>query len=56
MIEISTGKIRGRVGETISQKQEYISFQGIPYAKPPVDDLRFLVRKRIFDKKCYYYL
>ncbi|XP_046687969.1 esterase 6-like, partial [Homalodisca vitripennis] len=43
-IEISTkqGRLRGLVKKSIGRSNKlYYSFQGIPYAKPPVGNLRF---------------
>ncbi|XP_018577068.1 venom carboxylesterase-6 [Anoplophora glabripennis] len=39
-IEISDGKIKGKALTTINNTPFY-SFQGIPYAQPPIDALRF---------------
>ncbi|XP_030764669.1 carboxylesterase 4A-like [Sitophilus oryzae] len=41
LIDISSGKIQGRVLETVDQQKVYFAFQGIPYAQPPVGNLRF---------------
>ncbi|RZB41186.1 COesterase and/or Abhydrolase 3 domain containing protein [Asbolus verrucosus] len=40
IIAIQQGKLRGRIAEDIDGKI-YYSFQGIPYAKPPLGKLRF---------------
>ncbi|KAK9719902.1 Carboxylesterase family [Popillia japonica] len=40
-IRLKDGEIRGRQRTTIDKGKLYYSFQGIPYAKPPVGDLRF---------------
>lgn len=45
-VEISSklGRLRGLVKKSDGVfKTNYYSFQGIPYAKPPVGDLRFMV-------------
>ncbi|CAG2062647.1 unnamed protein product, partial [Timema podura] len=39
-VELSQGIIQGKVGSTVSGVAFY-SFQGIPYAEPPVGELRF---------------
>nr|CAD7432874.1 unnamed protein product [Timema monikensis] len=39
-VELSQGFIRGSVGSTVSGVTFY-SFQGLPYAQPPVGELRF---------------
>lgn len=40
-IEIESGLIRGKVLRSFYSNNEYFAFRGIPYAKPPVNDLRF---------------
>ncbi|KAL1506685.1 hypothetical protein ABEB36_006005 [Hypothenemus hampei] len=40
-LQISDGDIVGQVGTTVRQNITYYSFRGIPYAEPPVGDLRF---------------
>lgn len=40
VITITTGKIRGRQDITIENKTFY-AFEKIPYATPPLDELRF---------------
>jgi para-nitrobenzyl esterase len=39
-VQLSNGRIRGREGLTYTNKQFYI-FEKIPYAAPPVGELRF---------------
>lgn len=42
IIDTPLGKLRGK--KTVTYKNfPYYSFQGIPYAKPPVGNLRFKV-------------
>jgi carboxylesterase type B len=41
-ITIDQGKLRGTVATDYDGK-EYFRFQGIPYAKPPIGELRFKV-------------
>ena len=41
-VSLSQGQLRGKVATTF-QGLDYYSFQGIPYAKPPVGELRFKV-------------
>ncbi|KAJ3638223.1 hypothetical protein MTP99_001625 [Tenebrio molitor] len=40
IVNVSNGKLRGKTGTNINNGQFY-SFQGIPYAKPPLGSLRF---------------
>lgn len=43
MVPTKNGIIQGVRFRTQRFKKEYISFRGIPYAKPPIGDLRFKV-------------
>lgn len=40
ILQLSQGKIRGSILNSRNGR-EFTAFQGIPYAKPPVRDLRF---------------
>lgn len=42
-VEISEGGLRGLFCENLDG-EKFCAFLGIPYAKPPVGDLRFKVR------------
>lgn len=45
-VEVQQGKVRGQEKYSTGFNEiKYYSFQGIPYAKPPVGPLRFKVRK-----------
>lgn len=46
IIEYEQGKVVGSF-DTDRMGKQYLSFQGIPYARPPVANLRFKVRKKI---------
>lgn len=43
VVTIENGKIMGREGRTTNRNVPYYAFQGIPYAEPPVGNLRFQV-------------
>lgn len=45
IIKTKNGPIRGLRKITLLKKIPYYSFKGIPYAKPPIGDLRFKVSK-----------
>lgn len=42
-VEIDSGRILGRHNVTLFKEKPYYSFRGIPYAQPPINDLRFKV-------------
>lgn len=42
-IDIESGRIRGKRSLTLFSEKPYYSFRGIPYALPPIKDLRFKV-------------
>lgn len=42
-VDIESGRIRGKRSSTLFQEKPYYSFRGIPYAQPPIKDLRFKV-------------
>lgn len=43
IVETNTGSIRGLRETSLWKKVDFHAFRGIPYAKPPVGDLRFKV-------------
>lgn len=43
IIETNNGAIRGLQLTTLFNNRTYHSFKGVPYAKPPVGELRFQV-------------
>lgn len=38
-----SGRVRGRLHRTFFDNKPYYAFRGIPYAKPPIRELRFKV-------------
>lgn len=42
-INTNSGRIRGKQNQTLFDKIPYFSFRGIPFAQPPIGDLRFKV-------------
>lgn len=53
-VTIKQGALRGTF-ETSSEGKAYVSFKGIPYAKPPLGDLRFRVLT-FFHVSIFFYL
>lgn len=47
VVETAQGKIKGKVIK-IFDDFEYSSYKGIPYAKPPLGELRFAVSIALF--------
>nr|QYA71948.1 carboxylesterase [Anoplophora glabripennis]QYA72000.1 carboxylesterase [Anoplophora glabripennis] len=41
VVTIKNGKVMGGKNTTVDNKKTYYSFRGIPYAEPPLGDLRF---------------
>nr|WCC58198.1 carboxylesterase [Pharsalia antennata] len=41
VVTIESGQIMGRKAYTVEENNEYYAFQGIPYAEPPLGNLRF---------------
>lgn len=52
IINIDQGCLKGKTGQDYNGRR-YHSFLGIPYAKPPIGELRFKVGNFI---KCQYYV
>lgn len=46
-IELEHGRIRGKLNRTLFDGKLFYSFRGIPFASPPVGDLRFKVSKSV---------
>lgn len=42
-VRTDNGDIEGTVAKSMFGKRNFYSFKGIPYAKPPIGDLRFKV-------------
>lgn len=47
IVRTKNGQVRGQLNATVDAKTPYYAFRGIPYAKPPIGDLRFRVRKTL---------
>lgn len=47
IVETKNGKVRGFEDESVAGGKKYFSYLGIPYAKPPIGDLRFSVSKHL---------
>lgn len=44
IVKTNSGQVEGVKVKSILKNEEYYSFMGIPYARPPVGKLRFMVR------------
>jgi bile salt-stimulated lipase len=42
-VSIDQGKLKGKISTNL-RNEDFYSFQGIPYAKPPIGKLRFKVK------------
>lgn len=47
IVETKNGQVRGIRKTTLLKNIPFYSFKGIPYAKPPIGELRFKVNKII---------
>jgi carboxylesterase type B len=44
VVQTTYGKIQGQILSTVQEPHlKYYAFRGIPYAKPPLEELRFQV-------------
>lgn len=46
-VKTEYGDVEGITAKSLFGKRNYYSFKGIPYAKPPIDDLRLKVNFKI---------
>lgn len=44
VVETQSGSVRGQLAKTFHKQKPYFEFKGIPYAKPPIGELRFKAR------------
>lgn len=47
-VQTNYGKVRGLYQTSDLIEKSFYSFRGIPYAKPPINELRFKVRRFLF--------
>jgi hypothetical protein len=45
VVKVQQGSLEGKVFTSAKSKNKFTGFLGIPYAKPPVGDLKFKVMK-----------
>lgn len=46
IIQLPTGQIRGREEISLNKNVKFYAYQQIPYAKPPIGELRFMAPQR----------
>lgn len=51
VVDTTHGKISGTFLKTLYKDVEYSAFMGIPYALPPVKDMKFLVSLHLYPTK-----
>lgn len=51
IVETKSGKVAGIEVKSIIGNEKYISFLSIPYAEPPIGNLRFKVKIRLYTFK-----
>ena len=56
IVQIESGKIKGKIGATHFEDLAYYAFLGIPYAKPPVKSLRFKVKLLLNNRRILMFL
>lgn len=54
IVHTENGPVQGYLKFTMFDGHSYYAFKGIPYAKPPVGDLRFRVRALHFRKTTFF--
>lgn len=52
-VQVSQGWLQGEVSNLVTGDGQYYSFKGIPYAAPPLGDLRFKVGKNIVNMSIF---
>lgn len=45
VVVVEQGKLKGKIEELFDGSGKYYAFLGIPYAKPPLGELRFKVSR-----------
>lgn len=48
IVKTKSGDIIGSISTTLLDQRKFFSFQGIPYAKPPIGPLRFRVSTLVY--------
>lgn len=50
LVNVEQGQLKGKVENDYADRKFY-SFMGIPYAKPPVGELRFKVLSNVYNRR-----
>lgn len=53
VVETESGRVRGRKNYTLFESRAFYAFKGIPYARAPVEELRFKVNEHASPTNCW---
>jgi len=47
IVKVQQGFLKGKILTSVRSKNKFVGFLGIPYAKPPVGELKFKVKAKL---------